>query len=96
MSSSFTDSWVVDRTLFDHAALGRCECCGGGVAMMAQSPLVLELCTDLGTWGAGGCVTCRLDRFDWLLHFFLPCIRHFTIQTRTTGAKMRWPPSHRA
>jgi len=47
-SSSFSDSWVVDRTLFDHAALGQCQCCGGGIAMMAHSPLVLELCTDLG------------------------------------------------
>jgi hypothetical protein len=46
-SSSYSDSWVVDRTFFDHAALGQCQCCGGGVAMMAQSPL--ELCTDLDT-----------------------------------------------
>lgn len=46
--AAFSDAWVVDRTLFDHAALGRCECCGGGIAMMAQSPLLLELCTDLG------------------------------------------------
>ena len=48
-ASSFTDDWVVDRTLFNHAALGQCYCCGGGIAMMAISPLVLELCTDLGT-----------------------------------------------
>lgn len=45
---SFTDGWVIDRTLFDHAALEQCDCCGGGIAMMASSPLVLELCTDLG------------------------------------------------
>lgn len=49
MAGAFSDGWVIDRTLFDHAALGTCECCGGGVAMMAQSPLLLELCTDLGT-----------------------------------------------
>lgn len=48
MAGAFADAWVIDRTLFDHAALGRCDCCGGGIAMMAQSPLLLELCTDLG------------------------------------------------
>lgn len=64
-ASSFTDGWVIDRTLFDHARLGNRDCCGGCISMMASSPLMLELCTDLDTD----------DRRKDALAHFPPCMK---------------------